>query len=139
VLEWLTLTRIKHLVLGWLILSIIKLVSVGWLALSMEHLAIVRLTLMTVKHLTVSRLALTSMNQLVLSWLTLKTKYLLLWCLTILWSIKHLKRPTHVLGFSIKLYCIVVTDMFRPLMRPSSGWWERENKYKYICRNYSTV
>jgi hypothetical protein len=35
-------------------------------------------------------------------------------------------------GFMHGIYCIVVTNMFRPLMWPSSGW--REQEYKFFCQ-----
>jgi len=37
-------------------------------------------------------------------------------------------------GFVAVIYYILIADMFRPFMWPSSGWWKQENKYNYVSK-----
>jgi hypothetical protein len=47
---------------------------------------------------------------------------------------------TYALRLFIYLYCIVVSNMFRPLMQPSSGLYENKNTVIVkMCLNQSTA
>jgi len=34
-------------------------------------------------------------------------------------------------SYECNFYCILIIDMFRPLVWPSLGWWEQEYKHNY--------
>jgi hypothetical protein len=51
-------------------------------------------------------------------------------CISQMYTI-FLKEPINLLDLFMWLYYIAITNMFQPIMWPSSRWWEQEYKHTY--------